>query len=485
MNQIIAVFASLLGLAVGRSQLPKLHTEKHPSALLQEGQWWAKVGDHFVHAPDETSGLSKDVGDYYYTYGSHAALTQELKDKRVGGDGRLHILHLPDGVDSLSQELPKGGRRNSVAAFVQLKHEAQLSNAKIFPAYAVPAGYGSGLSPGGEELEKKVVAAITSDAAMSQLEELTSLGDDSFTTRSWSNPKATENCVNYIEKQFKDMGYSTCVQSFTSSGTGLKSVIAYLPGTEGSTKGTVTLGGHYDSRPFEGLAPGAVDNGSGSAAVLSIAKAIANAKVKPQRSIFFVAFAAEEPGLLGSKEFAQRLKDAKANVAFLEGDSDSDAETSLLKRMCGKEFEGVANLLQDQSGQKHKKRNHREDSKHEALIMDEIAWRSTNIDLSMGPVVNLESYDWSTHVLNHLAAASKEHNQDALKVTHSGNPFGSDHMSFLDLGFQAVLTIHGDDEGYPNYHSSDDNMEKVDPELYTLIMKMNAGALLRLSGVSA
>jgi len=40
----------------------------------------------------------------------------------------------------------------------------------------------------------------------------------------------------------------------------------------------VTLGGHYDSRPFEGLAPGAVDNGSGAAAVLTIAKALADAK---------------------------------------------------------------------------------------------------------------------------------------------------------------------------------------------------------------
>jgi Zn-dependent M28 family amino/carboxypeptidase len=49
---------------------------------------------------------------------------------------------------------------------------------------------------------------------------------------------------------------------------------------------------------------GAIDNASGSAALLSIAKAITQSGIKPRRTILFAAVGAEEQGLLGSKYFA-------------------------------------------------------------------------------------------------------------------------------------------------------------------------------------
>ncbi len=49
---------------------------------------------------------------------------------------------------------------------------------------------------------------------------------------------------------------------------------------------------------------GAIDNASGTATMLAIARAIANSKISPKRSILFAAVAAEEQGLLGSKHFA-------------------------------------------------------------------------------------------------------------------------------------------------------------------------------------
>ncbi len=49
---------------------------------------------------------------------------------------------------------------------------------------------------------------------------------------------------------------------------------------------------------------GAVDNGSGTAALLAVAKAFANAKEKPKRSIVFLSVTAEEQGLLGSEYYA-------------------------------------------------------------------------------------------------------------------------------------------------------------------------------------
>ncbi|GAA4918276.1 M28 family metallopeptidase [Mucilaginibacter defluvii] len=48
---------------------------------------------------------------------------------------------------------------------------------------------------------------------------------------------------------------------------------------------------------------GAVDNASGTAALLAMAKAFKNAKEKPQRSIVFLSVTAEEQGLLGSEYY--------------------------------------------------------------------------------------------------------------------------------------------------------------------------------------
>jgi Zn-dependent M28 family amino/carboxypeptidase len=49
---------------------------------------------------------------------------------------------------------------------------------------------------------------------------------------------------------------------------------------------------------------GAVDNGSGSATLLSIAKAFSQAKDKPKRTVVFLSVTAEEQGLLGSEYYA-------------------------------------------------------------------------------------------------------------------------------------------------------------------------------------
>lgn len=73
----------------------------------------------------------------------------------------------------------------------------------------------------------------------------------------------------------------------------------------------VVVGGHYDHDgilPDGTFFPGADDNGSGTVAVLELARAFAEAKKDgnaPRRSILFIAFAAEERGLLGSKFYAE------------------------------------------------------------------------------------------------------------------------------------------------------------------------------------
>jgi Zn-dependent M28 family amino/carboxypeptidase len=60
---------------------------------------------------------------------------------------------------------------------------------------------------------------------------------------------------------------------------------------------------------------GAVDNASGVAQMLEVARVFASLPQKPRRSILFAAVAAEEQGLLGSRHLAQNLPVASALVA--------------------------------------------------------------------------------------------------------------------------------------------------------------------------
>lgn len=95
-----------------------------------------------------------------------------------------------------------------------------------------------------------------------------------------------------------------------------QNVVALLPGSDPILKDEFLLiGAHYDHLGWGGKGSGsrkpdtvavhngADDNASGVAAVLEIAERLALNTPAPKRSIVFMAFAAEEMGLLGSKYF--------------------------------------------------------------------------------------------------------------------------------------------------------------------------------------
>ncbi len=83
-------------------------------------------------------------------------------------------------------------------------------------------------------------------------------------------------------------------------------VIAWLPGSDPALQHEyMVIGAHLDhlGERAGSMYPGADDNGSGSTAILSIARALALNPVKPKRSVLFIWFAAEEIGLVGSRHY--------------------------------------------------------------------------------------------------------------------------------------------------------------------------------------
>jgi carboxypeptidase Q len=77
--------------------------------------------------------------------------------------------------------------------------------------------------------------------------------------------------------------------------------VAEIRGSEKPDE-VVIIGGHLDSWD---LGTGSTDDGTGSMAVLEAARALAKLNLKPKRTIRFVLFSGEEQGLYGSQEYVK------------------------------------------------------------------------------------------------------------------------------------------------------------------------------------
>lgn len=90
-----------------------------------------------------------------------------------------------------------------------------------------------------------------------------------------------------------------------------KNVVGVVPGSENPDEAFIYLA-HWDhfgigeaDETGDNIYNGALDNASGTAALLEVAEAFASLPVKPKRSILFVAVTAEEQGLLGSQHYSE------------------------------------------------------------------------------------------------------------------------------------------------------------------------------------
>lgn len=106
-----------------------------------------------------------------------------------------------------------------------------------------------------------------------------------------------------------------------------KNVAGLLPGTSNSDE-VIIYSGHWDhlgvGDPIDGdsIFNGAIDNASGIAAILEIARAFAHQENPPKRSVLFLAVTAEEQGLLGSEYYASNpLFDPQKTVANINIDA--------------------------------------------------------------------------------------------------------------------------------------------------------------------
>lgn len=96
-------------------------------------------------------------------------------------------------------------------------------------------------------------------------------------------------------------------------GTPMPSLIFTINGNATPSE-YIIVGGHMDSISSSAVAPGADDDASGIATVTEMIRVLLDLNYKPARTVEFMAYAAEEIGLVGSSEIAQDYSAEGKNV---------------------------------------------------------------------------------------------------------------------------------------------------------------------------
>lgn len=239
----------------------------------------------------------------------------------------------------------------------------------------------------------------------------------------------TSGCINardWLVSQFQAMpGLTVETQSFAVGANTGYNVIATLPGTTRPDDWYI-VGGHYDSIPSTGNAPGAEDNGSGTAGVLELARIFT--EHPPEATIKFICYSGEEQGLYGSTHHATQLVNTGDNA------------------------------------------------KVEAMLNMDMIGYTGDSDLD----ILLETGSIGQFLIDAFSAAAAEYT--TLRVVTSLNPFGSDHVPYLNRGMPALLTIENDYSTYPHYHRATDTPDRLTMDMAVQTLRMNVGALADMVG---
>jgi FMN phosphatase YigB (HAD superfamily) len=221
--------------------------------------------------------------------------------------------------------------------------------------------------------------------------------------------------------------YLTHTQVVSVGADHSENVIADKKGTATANRDVIIVCAHLDSINQRGgadaPAPGADDNASGAAGVLHMAEAFAD--YAGQHDVRFILFGGEEQGLLGSRQYVSQLP---------------TSEQSRIKAVINMDMIGCRN-----------------NTTHGVL---------------------LEGHLSSQRLIDVLALAAETYTD--LEIETSLFPHDSDHVSFINQGIPALLTIEGSDQNNPRVHTDHDTLHDLNYDLILDILRMNTAAVVQL-----
>ncbi len=250
----------------------------------------------------------------------------------------------------------------------------------------------------------------------------------SFPTR-YSTSTHYANAAAWARGQLEAMDYVTRFQDIVVHGSPSRNVIADKEGSVAGARGVVLVTAHLDSINTQGgpaaPAPGADDNGSGSAGLLEMTRVFRDHR--GEHDLRFILFGGEEEGLFGSKRYVANLP---------------AAERARMRAVVNMDMIGTLNAP------------------------------TRSVLLEGAPV--------SRRVIDGLSAAAMTYTQ--LAVETSLHPFASDHVPFIIAGMPAVLTIEGADGTNGNVHSGADTIDHVNYDFALEILRMNVAFVAKEVG---
>lgn len=241
-------------------------------------------------------------------------------------------------------------------------------------------------------------------------------------------PHALRAAADYLRRQWEAQGYQVSAQEYTLEHERWANLEVVRPGRQAPNE-IVIIGAHYDS-VFG--SPGANDNGSGVAALLELSRTFTARH--PDRTVRFVAFVNEEPpffrtGDMGSRHYARAAR----------------AKGEDIRAMLALETIGY---YDDAPGSQH----------YPPLFSLFFPDR--------GNFIGLVSNFGSRMLLKRAVVAFRAASDFPLEyVTTFGWVPGvdwSDHVSFWNEGYPAMMITDTALYRYPYYHSARDTPDKVD-----------------------
>ncbi len=251
--------------------------------------------------------------------------------------------------------------------------------------------------------------------------------------------------------------------------TEVVNVVATLPGTMSeAAKRLYYVIGHYDSRVTDPMnrsadAPGANDDGSGTAVVLELARVMSQHKY--DATLVFMATAGEEQGLLGARAHAQAASKAGLDIrGVLSNDIVGDPSGP-----SGSSFDGEVRVFS-------------------------IALENPLDDTELAALRTLAgTHDGESRQLARFVHAVGQQHALAVqaKLVFRRDRFlrGGDHTAFNEAGFAAVRFSEVE-ENYDRQHQDvrtqdgrkyGDLAEFVDPEYLAGVARLNAATLAHLA----
>jgi Zn-dependent M28 family amino/carboxypeptidase len=246
--------------------------------------------------------------------------------------------------------------------------------------------------------------------------------------RNLSTPGSLAKSTEYISEKFRELGLPLREYSYSVNGNVCVNVEAELKGTTRPDQ-IVVVGAHYDSVAGS---PGADDNGSGVAAMLEVARLLRDSK--PGHTIRFVAFVNEEPPsflgeTMGSLVYARRIKERGDNVvAMLSletiGDYSDQKESQ--------QYPAPFSLFYPDTGN------------------------------FIGFVGDLGSRELVRRAIKTFRQTTKFPSEGLAAPAGTPGVGWSDHWSFWQVGYPAIMLTDTAPFRYPHYHQSSDTPDKID-----------------------